>query len=215
VSGANEADRHLVGLDLERDAPGVEFADLVAVSEGDRCGRCGEGRFEIRRGIEVGQVFYLGRKYSEVMRATFLDPAGAERTIEMGTYGIGITRTVAAAIEQNHDANGIVWPIPLAPFSAVVVPVNQADEAVRSAAERIYAELRQRGVDTLIDDRDERPGVKFKDADLIGIPLRVTVGPKALARGNVELKARRADKAAEIPVSEAAARVAGEIGNAP
>jgi prolyl-tRNA synthetase len=215
VSGANEADRHLVGLDLERDASGVEFADLVAVSEGDRCGRCGEGRFEIRRGIEVGQVFYLGRKYSEVMRATFLDPAGAERTIEMGTYGIGITRTVAAAIEQNHDANGIVWPIPLAPFSAVVVPVNQTEEAVRSAAERIYAELRQRGVDALIDDRDERPGVKFKDADLIGIPLRVTVGPKALARGNVELKARRADKAAEIPVGEAAARVAGEIGNAP
>jgi prolyl-tRNA synthetase len=215
VSGANEADRHLVGLDLERDAQGVEFADLVAVSEGDRCGRCGEGRFEIRRGIEVGQVFYLGRKYSEVMRARFLDPSGAERTIEMGTYGIGITRTVAAAIEQNHDANGIVWPIPLAPFSAVVVPVNQTEEAVRSASERIYAELRQRGVDTLIDDRDERPGVKFKDADLIGIPLRVTVGLKALARGNVELKARRADKAAEIPVGEAAARVAGEIGNAP
>jgi prolyl-tRNA synthetase len=215
VSGANETDQHVVGLDLERDAPGVEFADLVAVSEGDRCGRCGEGRFELRRGIEVGQVFYLGRKYSEVMRATFLDPQGAEQTIEMGTYGIGITRTVAAAIEQNHDANGIVWPIPLAPFSAIVVPVNQTEEAVRSAAERIYAELRQRGVDTLIDDRDERPGVKFKDADLIGIPLRVTVGPKALARGNVELKARRADKAAEIPVGEAAARVAGEIGNAP
>jgi prolyl-tRNA synthetase len=215
VTGANEVDRHLVGFDLERDASGVELADLVAVAEGDRCGRCGEGCFAIRRGIEVGQVFYLGRKYSEVMRATFLDPAGAEQTIEMGTYGIGITRTVAAAIEQNHDANGIVWPIPLAPFSAVVVPVNQAEETVRSAAERIYAELRGRGVDTLIDDRDERPGVKFKDADLIGIPLRVTVGPKALARGNVEVKARRADKAAEIPVGEAAARVADEIGKAP
>jgi prolyl-tRNA synthetase len=215
VTGANEVDRHLVGFDLERDASGVELADLVAVAEGDRCGRCGEGCFAIRRGIEVGQVFYLGRKYSEVMRATFLDPAGAEQTIEMGTYGIGITRTVAAAIEQNHDADGIVWPIPLAPFSAVVVPVNQAEETVRSAAERIYAELRGRGVDTLIDDRDERPGVKFKDADLIGIPLRVTVGPKALARGNVEVKARRADKAAEIPVGEAAARVADEIGKAP
>jgi prolyl-tRNA synthetase len=215
VSGANEVDRHVVGLDLERDAPAVEFADLVAVLEGDRCGRCGEGRFELRRGIEVGQVFYLGRKYSEVMRATFLDPQGAERTIEMGTYGIGITRTVAAAIEQNHDANGIVWPIPLAPFSAVVVPVNQAEESVRSAADRIYAELRHRGVDTLIDDRDERPGVKFKDADLIGIPLRVTVGPKALARGNVELKARRAEKAAEVPLGEAAVRVADEIGKTP
>jgi len=215
VTGANQVDRHLVGLDLERDAPGVEFADLVAVTDGDRCGRCGEGRFEIRRGIEVGQVFYLGRKYSDVMRATFLDPQGTERTIEMGTYGIGITRTVAAAIEQNHDANGIVWPMPLAPFSAVVVPVNQAEEAVRSAAERIYAELRHRGVDALIDDRDERPGVKFKDADLIGIPLRVTVGPKALARGNVELKARRADKAAEVPLGEAASRIADEIEKTP
>ncbi len=213
-TGANEADRHWVGFDLERDAPEVEFADLVAVAEGDRCGRCGDGRFEIRRGIEVGQVFYLGRKYSEAMRATFLDAGGKERVIEMGTYGIGITRTVAAAIEQNHDANGIIWPISLAPFSAIVVPVNQAEETVRSTAERIYGELRGRGVDALIDDRDERPGVKFKDADLIGIPLRVTVGPKALARGNVELKARRADKAVEIPAAEAAARIADEIEHA-
>ena len=146
------------------------------------------------------------------MRATFLDAAGAEQAIEMGTYGIGITRTVAAAIEQNHDANGIVWPMPLAPFSAIVVPVNRAEEAVWSTAERVYNELRGRGIDALIDDRDERPGVKFKDADLIGIPLRVTVGVKALARGNVELKARRANKAVEIPVAEAAARVADEVG---
>ncbi|MET0151222.1 MAG: proline--tRNA ligase [Candidatus Binatia bacterium] len=214
VTGANEADRHYVGFDLERDAPAVELTDLVAVADGDRCARCGEGRFEIRRGIEVGQVFYLGRKYSEAMRATFLDAGGAEQPIEMGTYGIGITRTVAAAIEQNHDANGIIWPMPLAPFSAIVVPVNQAEETVRSTAERIYGELRGRGIDALIDDRDERPGVKFKDADLIGVPLRVTVGPKALARGNVELKTRRADKAVEIPAEEAAARIADEIGRA-
>ncbi len=212
VTGANQVDRHFVGFDLERDGSPVEFADLVAVTGGDRCGRCGEGRFEVRRGIEVGQVFYLGRRYSDAMRATFLDAAGAEQAIEMGTYGIGITRTVAAAIEQNHDANGIVWPMPLAPFSAIVVPVNRAEEAVWSTAERVYDELRGRGIDALIDDRDERPGVKFKDADLIGIPLRVTVGAKALARGNVELKARRADKAVEIPVAEAAARVADEVG---
>jgi prolyl-tRNA synthetase len=214
VTGANQADRHFVGFDLERDGPPVEFADLVAATDGDRCGRCAEGRFEVRRGIEVGQVFYLGRRYSDAMRATFLDAAGGEQTIEMGTYGIGITRTVAAAIEQNHDANGIIWPMPLAPFSAIVVPVNRAEEAVWSTAERIYGELRGRGIDALIDDRDERPGVKFKDADLIGIPLRVTVGPKALARGNVELKARRAEKPAEIPVAEAAVRVADEIGKA-
>ncbi len=211
VTGANEADAHLVGFDLDRDAPGVDLADLVAVAEGDGCARCGEGRFEIHRGIEVGQVFYLGRKYSEPLRATFLDPAGAEQVIEMGTYGIGITRTMAAAIEQNHDAQGIIWPIPLAPFPAMVVPVNRADAAVWTAAERIYAELRSRGVETLLDDRDERPGVKFKDADLLGVPLRVTVGPKALARGNVELKPRRAEKAEEVPLGEVAGRVADSV----
>jgi prolyl-tRNA synthetase len=211
VTGANEADHHFVGFDLERDAPPFELADLAVAGPGDRCGRCGEGRFEIHRGIEVGQVFYLGRKYSEPLRATFLDPSGAEQTIEMGTYGIGITRTVAAAIEQNHDAQGIIWPIPLAPFPAIVVPVNRSDEAVWSTAERIYGELRGRGVEAVLDDRDERPGVKFKDADLIGFPLRVTVGPKALARGNVELKARRADKAEEVPAGEVAARVADQV----
>ena len=211
VTGANQADHHFVGFDLERDAPPFELADLAVAGPGDRCGRCGEGRFEIHRGIEVGQVFYLGRKYSEPLRATFLDPSGAEQTIEMGTYGIGITRTVAAAIEQNHDAQGIIWPIPLAPFPAIVVPVNRSDEAVWSTAERIYHELRGRGVEAVLDDRDERPGVKFKDADLIGFPLRVTVGPKALARGNVELKARRADKAEEVPAAEVAGRVADQV----
>jgi prolyl-tRNA synthetase len=211
ITGANEADRHFVGFDLERDAPPVEFADLVVAGAGDRCGRCADGRFEIHRGIEVGQVFYLGRKYSEPLRATFLDPTGAEQTIEMGTYGIGITRTVAAAIEQNHDAQGIVWPVPLAPFPAIVVPVNRGDEAIWAAAERVYTELRGRGIETLLDDRDERPGVKFKDADLIGIPLRVTVGPKALARGNVELKMRRAEKAEEVALAEVGGRVAEQV----
>ena len=211
VTGANEADQHFVGFDLERDATKVELADLVAVAVGDRCARCGEGHFEIHRGIEVGQVFYLGKKYSEPLKATFLDAAGAEQTIEMGTYGIGITRTVAAAIEQNHDENGIIWPLPIAPAPVIVVPVNRTDEAVFGTAERIYKELIGRGVETILDDRDERPGVKFKDADLLGIPLRITVGPKALARGNVEVKERRAAKSEEAPAAEAAARIAEQV----
>jgi prolyl-tRNA synthetase len=211
VTGANEVDHHYVGFDLERDAPGVEFADLAVAAAGDPCGRCEKGAFEVHRGIEVGQVFYLGRKYSEPMRATFLDPSGAERVVEMGTYGIGITRTVAAAVEQNHDAHGIVWPIPLAPFAAIVVPVNRTDASLWSVAERVYRELSSLGVETLLDDRDERPGVKFKDADLLGIPLRVTVGPKALARGNVELKARGADGVEETATAEVAGRIASRV----
>jgi prolyl-tRNA synthetase len=211
VTGANEADQHYVGFDLERDAPGVALADLAVASAGERCGRCREGQLEVHRGIEVGQVFYLGTKYSAPLRATFLDPSGAERVMEMGTYGIGITRTVAAAVEQNHDAQGIVWPIPLAPFTALVVPVNRGDPALWSVAERVYRELISLGVETLLDDRDERPGVKFKDADLLGIPLRVTVGPKALARGNVEVKSRDAEKAEEAPAHEAAGRVADRV----
>ncbi|MGH7899074.1 MAG: His/Gly/Thr/Pro-type tRNA ligase C-terminal domain-containing protein, partial [Candidatus Binatia bacterium] len=212
--GANRVDAHLVGFDLERDAGSVEFADLHSVAAGDVCGRCGEGRFEIHRGIEVGQVFYLGTRYSEPLRAHFLDADGSEKRIEMGTYGIGITRTVAAAIEQNHDSNGIIWPIPLAPFTVSVVPVNQGDEAIRTTAEGIHRELDARGIETVLDDRDERPGVKFKDADLIGFPLRVTVGPKALARGNVELKERRAERAEEVPLGEVVARIAERVGKA-
>lgn len=214
VSGANEADVHFVGIDLERDVPNVEYADLQTVRAGDVCARCRDGRFEIHRGIEVGQVFYLGKKYSAALQATFLDAAGIENTIEMGTYGIGITRTVAAAIEQNHDENGIIWPIPLAPFTAIVVPVSQNDDTVSAAAERIYRDLQARSVEVLLDDREERPGVKFKDADLLGIPLRVTVGPRALQRGNVELKQRRAPKADEVSLSEAAGRVASIVQSA-
>lgn len=214
VTGANEADAHWVGFDLERDAPDAEYVDLQLAHLGDSCARCGDGELEIHRGIEVGQVFYLGKKYSEPLKATFLDPEGKERLIEMGTYGIGITRTVAAAIEQNHDQHGIIWPIPLAPFPAIVVPVNRQDPASWAAAERIYGELRERGVDTILDDREERPGVKFKDADLLGFPLRVTVGPKALARGNVELKERRAEKPDEVGLGEVAAEVAGRVAKA-
>jgi prolyl-tRNA synthetase len=212
VTGANRADEHLVGVEHGRDfGDRVEFADLREAVAGDRCPRCERGVFEIRRGIEVGQVFYLGTKYSLPLGANFLDASGQERPIEMGTYGIGVSRTVAAAIEQNHDKDGIIWPLPLAPYPALVVPVSVTDAPVREAAEKIYGELRACGVETLIDDRDERPGVKFKDADLIGIPLRVTVGQKGLAKGVVELRQRRDGTVTELPLGEAAAAIKGRV----
>jgi prolyl-tRNA synthetase len=211
ITGANERDHHLVGIDQSRDLGGVRFVDLRGAREGDGCARCAAGRFEVRRGIEVGQVFYLGTKYSRPMKATFLDAGGVERPIEMGTYGIGITRTMAAAVEQNHDDGGIIWPLPLAPFQALVVPISVDDTRQRETAERIYGELRASGVDALLDDRPERAGVKFKDADLIGIPHRVTIGPRGLDRGCVELKARRAGAAVDAPIDAAAARVAADV----
>jgi prolyl-tRNA synthetase len=212
VTGANQEDLHLLGVDQQRDFPQVEFADLRQARAGDRCARCGEGTYAEHRGIEVGQVFYLGTKYSAAMGATFLGADGAERPLEMGCYGIGVTRTMAAAIEQHHDEAGICWPAPLAPFGAHVVPVNANDATLVEAAERVANELGGAGVDVLIDDRDERPGVKFKDADLIGLPVRVTVGPRGLKAGKVEVKPRRAANAEEVPLAEAAARVAALVG---
>jgi len=210
VAGANEGDQHLLGVDWARDLADVELADLRTATGGDRCPRC-EGTLTLQRGIEVGQVFYLGTKYSVAMKATVLDAEGAERVLEMGCYGIGVTRTIAAAIEQNHDDAGIIWPMPLAPFHVVVVPVNWQDEKLRTTAETLHDALEARGIDVLLDDRDERPGVKFKDADLIGYPVRVTVGPRALERGAVELKGRTEAKATEVPVAEAAERVAALV----
>jgi prolyl-tRNA synthetase len=212
VAGANRADEHVVNVDQARDFPDVTFADLRQARAGDACPRCDGGVFAVHRGIEVGQVFYLGTKYSVPMGATFLGADGQERPIEMGCYGLGVTRTVAAAIEQHHDDAGIVWPAPLAPFGAHVVPVNVGDAALRETAERITADLETAGVDSLLDDRDERPGVKFKDADLIGLPVRVTVGPRALARGCVEMKPRAGSEVTEVPVAEVVARVAALVG---
>jgi prolyl-tRNA synthetase len=209
VSGANRADEHVVGVDLERDAPRAEFADLRQARGGDACPRCDGGTFAEHRGIEVGQVFYLGTKYSAAMGATYLGADGVPRPIEMGCYGIGITRTIAAAIEQHHDDAGIVWPAALAPYGAAIVPVSTTDAGLRETAERVARELEAAGIDVLIDDRDERPGV---NADLIGLPVRVTVGPRALARGNVEVKPRAEATATEVPIAEAAARVAALVG---
>ncbi len=206
--GANRADTHLVGIEHGRDFGGdTTFVDLRQAVAGDGCARCGEGKYGIHRGIEVGQVFYLGTKYSAAMGATVLDAAGQACLIEMGCYGIGISRTMAAAVEQSHDQNGIIWPKALAPFAVEIVPVSMRDEAVCAAADALYHDLRAAGVDTLIDDRDDRPGVKFKDADLIGIPLRVTIGSKGLERGVVELRHRHDGAVEDIPLAAAAARL--------
>jgi len=202
VCGANERDYHLIGLDQERDLPTLQFADIRQARAGDPCPRCQGGVFSAHRGIEVGQTFYLGTKYSTALNATYLDAQGQEHPMEMGCYGIGITRTVAAAIEQHHDADGIIWPMPLAPVTVEIVPVNWNDPALRQAAETLYTQCRAANVDVLLDDRDERPGVKFKDADLLGIPLRITIGAKTLARGMVELKRRAETQATEVALDQ-------------
>jgi prolyl-tRNA synthetase len=211
TTGANEADHHFVGFDMARDAPGVEYADLRVATAGDRCPRCGEGTFERFAGIEVGHVFFLGTKYSEPMGATYLGDDGQLRPMVMGCYGIGITRVAAAAIEQNHDADGIAWPMSIAPYQVALLTLQAKDAAVVAAAERIYQELRAAGVEVLYDDRDERPGAKFKDADLLGIPLRLAIGKKSLADGKVELKPRRAKEAELVPADDAAAIVAARV----
>lgn len=191
VIGANETDQHYTGANAGRDFEISRIADIRLIGAGDPCPRCAAGILEVWRGIEVGHVFKLGTKYSSSMNATYLDKDGKEQIIFMGCYGIGIGRTVAASIEQNHDENGIVWPLPLAPFHCSVVAINaQKDESVMAAAQDIHDRLEAAGVEVLLDDRDERPGVKFKDHDLIGIPLRIVVGGKNLAEGKVEFKQR-------------------------
>jgi len=191
VCGANEADAHLRNVNWGRDLPEpVLHADLRNVVEGD-ASPDGKGLLRIQRGIEVGHIFQLGSKYSEAMKATFLDENGATQPMQMGCYGIGITRIVAAAIEQNHDDRGIAFPPPMAPFAACLVPIGyHKSAAVREAANKLYAELVAAGIDTLLDDRAERPGVLFADMDLLGIPLRVVLGERGLRSGTAELKAR-------------------------
>ncbi len=210
VTGANEKDAHFTGVNLGRDFTPQAFADLRQAVAADPCPRC-EGRLEIWRGIEVGHVFKLGTKYSAALGATVLDDQGQERTLFMGCYGIGVGRTAAAAIEQNHDENGIIWPLPIAPFQVLVTMVNPKEDEVRLAAEKLYDELQQLGIEVLLDDRDERPGSKFKDADLIGIPLRVTVGARGLKDGALELQERRSGERTMLPLAEAARQVAERI----
>jgi prolyl-tRNA synthetase len=190
VTGANKTDHHLTGVHPGRDLHFTKVADLRQVTEQDPCPRCGAA-LTILKGIEVGHIFKLGYKYSKALNAKFLDAEGGEQYIFMGCYGIGVSRIVAAAIEQGHDADGIIWPLPLAPFQVGLVPINTNDEITRETAQRLHDELEAAGLEVLLDDRDERPGVKFKDMDLLGLPLRVVVGPKTLAKGQAEVRQRR------------------------
>ena len=201
VVGANEKDMHIVDVNPQQDFRIDHRGDFRLAVAGDQCPRCTKGRLVLSKGIEVGHVFKLGLKYSEAMNARFLDADGKERHMVMGCYGIGVSRTVAAAVEQNHDEDGVIFPPALAPFSVMVTPVGAKDEDVNFAAERVYQALWAAGLDALIDDRDERPGVKFKDADLIGIPFRVTVGKKGLAQCKVELRNRRTKQVVLVEVA--------------
>jgi prolyl-tRNA synthetase len=214
VIGANERDMHYRNAVLGRDFTVDRCLDIRNVAVGDGCTRCASGVMELWRGIEVGHVFKLGTKYSESMHATYLDADGKEQTLFMGCYGIGIGRTVAAAIEQNHDDNGIIFPIPIAPFHCIVSALNMKEDLVREASEEIYRRLSDAGVEVLLDDRDERPGFKFKDADLIGIPLRIVVGSKNLADGKVELKERRSGEVSLLSIDEAVERVTTAVAEA-
>jgi len=201
VTGANRDNYHLKQVNPGRDVKITAVADLRSVTEQDPCPRCG-GVLTILRGIEVGHIFKLGLKYSKALKATYLDQEGKEQYLYMGCYGIGVSRIVAAAIEQGHDANGIIFPMALAPFQVGLIPIALNDPAVRECVESLHADLEAAGVEVLFDDRDERPGVKFKDCDLLGLPFRVVVGAKALDKGQAEVKERGSNETKFIPLKE-------------
>jgi prolyl-tRNA synthetase len=203
VAGANEKDMHYTGTNWDRDVQGAVAADIRNVVEGDPS-PSGRGHLKIARGIEVGHIFQLGQKYSAPMKGVVLDESGKEVTMYMGCYGIGVTRIVAAAIEQNHDERGIIWPEPIAPFQVVLVPMGmQRSARVREVADRLYAEFTAAGIEVLYDDRDARPGVKFADAELLGIPHRVVVGERGLEGGKLEYRNRRDTESQEFPLDDA------------
>ncbi len=210
VTGGNRKDLHLKNVNCNRDFKVDAFGDLRVITPQDSCARCG-GKIRFGRGIEVGHIFMLGTKYSQALKANYLDEQGQERPIVMGCYGIGVGRTVAAAIEQNHDNRGIIFPIPLAPFEVTVLPLQMHEAAVAETAEKIYTGLLNEGVDVLLDDRDERAGVKFNDADLIGVPVRVTVGLRGVKQGQVELKLRADGESIDIPIQDALGTVIEKV----
>lgn len=204
--GANEKDKHYIHVNPARDFTDVRVETIRQIQEGDVCPHCG-GKIVRCRGIEVGQVFKLGTKYSEALHATFLDNQGKSHPFVMGCYGIGVTRTVAASIEQNHDDDGIIWPVAIAPYEAVIIPANNKSEEVMAAARKIYEDMEDGRDEVVLDDRNERAGIKFKDADLIGYPVRVTIGKKWQQSGCVEIKIRRSGEVVEVPLEEAKDKV--------
>jgi prolyl-tRNA synthetase len=208
IVGANDTGYHYENVNYERDFNGI-VGDYKLVSEGDMCPKCGSP-INIRRGVEVGHIFKLGTKYSESMGANYLDENGKEKPLVMGCYGIGVNRTVAAIIEQHHDENGILWPMAVAPYKVIVMPANVKNEEQMNRAEKIYEDLKARGVDVLLDDRNERVGVKFKDADLIGIPIRVTVGKK-IVEDIVEFKLRKKQDIEELNIEDVVGRIEKEF----
>lgn len=212
VCGANEEDCHYKNANPKRDFGDVIVADIRLIAEGDPCPHCG-APVKMTHGIEVGQVFKLGIKYSKALGATFLDENGKEKPLIMGCYGIGVSRTMAAAIEQFHDDNGIIWPASIAPFEVVIVPINAKDEAQMQIAEKLYADMKNAGIDVLLDDRKDRAGVKFKDADLIGYPVRITVSPKLLDVNEVEIKVRRDGATSNVKVDDCAQTVKDMLKN--
>lgn len=209
IVGANETDYHLKNVNLIRDFKPARVVDIRTIEAGDPCPTCG-APVETCRGIEVGHIFKLGTKYSDALNCKYLDQAGQEKSMIMGCYGIGVGRTLAAIIEQHYDDNGIIWPLATAPYQTIVIPTNTADEQISAVAEDIHSRLLEAGVEVLLDDRAERPGVKFKDADLIGIPLRVTVGRKA-AEGIVEYKERAGGVVIELTADEAVAKIIEQV----
>jgi len=206
ITGGNEKDYHLTHVNLGRDFQVHRFADIRRFSPGDRCPLCGQDT-RLDRGIEVGHTFKFGTKYSRPMGATYIDAQGVEKEIVMGSYGIGVGRTVAAAIEQSYDEHGIIFPMPIAPFQVLILPVNNKVELLRSTAEQLYQELSDKGVEVLYDDREETPGIKFKDADLIGIPLRVTLGEKNVKKGLLEIRKRKTGETLLVKKEDAVSKI--------
>jgi prolyl-tRNA synthetase len=206
TTGANKDDHHLRGVDIARDIRPDKWADLRGVGSGEGCPRCKQGTLDVFKAMEIGHIFKLGTKYSESMGATVLTEEGKPVPIVMGSYGIGVERIITAALEQHHDADGIIWPKSIAPFDVVVTVTNMKDDRLREAAEKLYKDLQRAGLEVLLDDRDERAGVKFKDADLIGIPYRITIGKKA-ADGLVELFERQTKTSEDVKLSEIVSRV--------
>jgi prolyl-tRNA synthetase len=206
TTGANTDDYHIRGVQVERDIKVDRWADLRTIDSGEGCPQCDSGKLEVTKALEIGHIFKLGTKYSISMGASVLTQDGKETPIVMGSYGIGVERIMASAIELHHDKDGIIWPKSIAPFDVVVTVTNMKDDRLRETGEKLYKDLQRAGLDTLLDDRDERAGVKFKDADLIGIPYRITIGKKA-SDGLVELFERQTKSSEDVKLTEIVSKV--------